>query len=117
MTCLACEVSCAEAFYKQYGGENLSTIRVESKDGNPKVVVCVQCGKCARTCEVEAITANAKGVYTIDKNKCTGCGKCVEACPLKVMVMAEDREVPSKCIACGICVKKCPVEILYVKED
>jgi len=117
MTCLTCEIACAEAYYKRYGGENLSSLRVELKDGKPKVVVCVQCGKCAKVCEAGAINQNDKGVYMIDKGKCVGCLKCVEACPFGVMVKAQDRDVPSKCIACGLCAKKCPVSILYVKDD
>ena len=117
MTCLTCERVCAEAFYKRYGDENLSCLRIDQKaDGTPRVVTCTQCGLCAKACEVEAITQNAKGVYMIDKNKCVNCGKCIEACPLKVMVMASDREVPSKCIACGMCARSCPVEILYIEE-
>ena len=117
MTCLSCEIACAEAFYKTYGGENLSAIRVDIKNDQPKIAVCVQCGKCAKSCEAGAIAQNAKGVYMIDKEKCTDCGKCIEECPFKVIVKAADRNVPSKCIACGICAKKCPVEILYIKED
>jgi Fe-S-cluster-containing hydrogenase component 2 len=117
MTCLTCEIVCAEAYYKHYGGENLSALRIENKDGAPKVVVCVQCGKCAKVCEAGAIAANPKGVYLIDKAKCVDCGKCIEACPFHVMVKSADRNVPSKCVACGLCAKKCPVEILYIKED
>ena len=64
----------------------------------------------------EAITQNAKGVYMVNKKKCTGCGKCVEACPFGVMVKAEDSPVSSKCIACGICAKACPADVLEVVE-
>ncbi|MDR1797299.1 MAG: 4Fe-4S binding protein [Clostridiales Family XIII bacterium] len=117
MMCLTCEVACAEAYYKNYGGENLAALRIETKDEAPKVVVCVQCGKCAKACEAEAITADDKGVYRISKDKCVDCGACLEACPFKVMVKAADRKVPSKCIACGLCVRKCPVEILTIKEN
>jgi Fe-S-cluster-containing hydrogenase component 2 len=118
MLCLACEVACSEAFYKRYhNGEDLSCIHVTVKeDKSTKVQVCVQCGKCAKTCEVEAITQNAKGVYTIDKKLCVDCGKCVEVCPFSVIVKAEDKDYPTKCIACGICVKACPAQILEIKE-
>jgi Fe-S-cluster-containing hydrogenase component 2 len=114
MWCLGCEVACAEAFYKSFYGEDLSCIHVDDAEGKPKVRVCVQCGKCAKNCEAEAITKNDKGVYRIDKKKCTGCGKCQEVCPFQVIVFASGREVPSKCVACGICVKACPQEVLEI---
>lgn len=114
--CYECEVVCSETFYKVYN-QDLSCIRIGMKKGNVKTNVCVQCGKCAKTCEHEAITQNAKGVYMIDKKKCVGCGKCVEACPFNVMCMPEGAEKPSKCIACGKCVKACPMEVMIVQED
>ena len=98
MACLQCVTACSEAFYKQ-ADVTLS---------------CIQCGKCARTCEHEAITQNPKtGVYMINKKKCVGCGKCVEVCPMKVMVF---KDTASKCIACGICAKACPMEVLEIVE-
>jgi ferredoxin len=79
-------------------------------------MVCIQCGKCMKVCENEAITQNPKtGVYMINKKKCVSCGKCVEVCPMKVMVMPENGPA-SKCIACGICVKACPMEVLEIVE-
>jgi Fe-S-cluster-containing hydrogenase component 2 len=118
-TCLSCEVACAQAFYKEekFYQANLSCIHVTTKDDKLKIQVCLQCGKCAKTCEQEAISKNDKGVYVIDKKKCTNCGKCLEACPVGVMVKSASREFPSKCIACGICIKSCPQDVLYIKED
>ena len=114
MACLSCVNACSEAFYK-VADPDLSCIQIVEKNGEPKVNACIQCGKCMRTCEHEAITQNPKtGVYMINKKKCVGCGKCVEACPMKVMVM--HNEIASKCIACGICVKACPVGLLEVIE-
>jgi Fe-S-cluster-containing hydrogenase component 2 len=119
MTCLSCEVACVNAFYKSEDTttQNLSCIKITSKDNKPKVAVCVQCGKCAESCEAKAITKNAKGVFTLDKKLCVDCGKCIEACPFGLVVKAKERQAPSKCIACGICVKNCPMDVLYVKED
>jgi Fe-S-cluster-containing hydrogenase component 2 len=121
MYCLTCENACAQAFYK---GENLqaqdlSCIHVLGNVDPQKIKInaCVQCGKCAKTCEAGAITQNNQGVYMINKKLCVNCGKCVEACPFQVMVKAEGRPAPSKCIACGICVKACPQGVLYIKED
>ncbi|MDR0858554.1 MAG: 4Fe-4S binding protein [Oscillospiraceae bacterium] len=115
MSCSACEVACSEAFYKTVD-PRLSCVQIAEKNGTVRPKVCIQCGKCARTCESEAITQNAKGVYMINKSKCVNCGKCVEACPFGVLVKSPEREAPSKCIACGICAKACPMSLLYIKE-
>ena len=113
MACLECVQACSKAFYKEFH-QDLSCIQVVAKGQGVKPMVCIQCGKCMKACEHEAITQNPKtGVYMINKKKCVGCGKCVEACPMKVMVM---KDTASKCIACGICVKACPMEILEIVE-
>lgn len=114
MACLQCVSACSTAFYKEFD-EDLSCIRIVAKGASAKPNVCIQCGKCMKACEHEAITQNPKtGVYMINKKKCVGCGKCVEACPMKVMVLEND--IASKCIACGICVKACPVGLLEIVE-
>ncbi len=116
MACLQCAQACAEAFYKEFDITKACIKIVAGKDGGAKPNTCIQCGKCMRTCEHEAITQNPKtGVYMINKKKCVGCGKCVEACPMKVMVLPQEGPA-SKCIACGICVKACPMEILEIVE-
>ena len=114
MACLSCVNACSQAFYK-VDDPGKSCIQIVEKNGAVKVNTCIQCGKCARTCEVGAITQNAKGVYMINKKNCVRCGKCVEACPMKVMVLKEENPA-SKCIACGICAKACPMGILEVVE-
>ena len=115
MACLQCVQACSEAFYKEFD-EDLSCIRIFAKGNAAKPNVCIQCGKCMKACEHEAITQNPKtGVYMINKKKCVGCGKCVEVCPMKVMVKKDENPV-SKCIACGICVKACPMELLEIVE-
>ena len=117
MACKQCENACSEAFYKEFH-EDYSCIKIRTaKDGiTPKPAVCVQCGKCAKACPEEAITQNAKGVYTINKKKCKNCGACVQACPFGLMVHKEGSDNPSKCIACGICAKACPMGVLEIKE-
>lgn len=113
MACLACVRACSEAFYKEFD-PGKSCIQIVEKNGEPKPMVCIQCGKCAKVCEAGAITQNAKGVYVINKKLCTGCGKCAEVCPFKVMVAGQPT---SKCIACGICAKACPMDLLEIKES
>ena len=115
MACLQCVQACSEAFYKEFHPD-YSCIQIVAKGNGAKPMTCIQCGKCMKVCEHEAITQNPKtGVYMINKKKCVGCGKCVEVCPMKVMVKKDDGPV-SKCIACGICVKACPMEILEIVE-
>ena len=115
MACLECVRACSEAFYKEFH-QDYSCIQILAKGDGAKPNVCIQCGKCMKACEHEAITQNPKtGVYMINKKKCVGCGKCVEVCPMKVMVHKAENPV-SKCIACGICVKACPMEVLEIVE-
>ena len=115
MACLECVRACSEAFYKEFD-EDLSCIKIVAKGDGAKPMICIQCGKCMKVCEQEAITQNPKtGVYMINKKKCVGCGKCAEVCPMKVMVHKDENPV-SKCIACGICVKACPMEVLEIVE-
>ena len=114
--CLACENACSTAFYKTFDPD-LSCIQIGQKpNGDIAVKVCIQCGKCARTCPAGAITQNAKGTYIINKKLCTKCGECVKACPMGVMVKPTEDAVPTKCIACGICAKACPMGILEIVE-
>ena len=42
---------------------------------------CKKCGKCARSCPVDAIEKR-KGKYVIDRDKCIGCASCVAVCPV-----------------------------------
>ena len=115
MACLSCVMACSEAFYKD-ADPGKSCIQIVEKNGEPKVNACIQCGKCMRSCEHEAITQNPKtGVYMINKKLCTSCGKCAEVCPTKVMVLKAENPA-SKCIACGICAKVCPMEVLEIVE-
>lgn len=115
MACLECVRACSQAFYKEFH-QDKACIKIVEKKGEAKPQVCVQCGKCAKVCEVGAITQNPKtGVYMINKKLCNGCGKCAEICPFGVMVPNENGPT-SKCIACGICVKACPMELLEIVE-
>ena len=115
MACLECVRACSEAFYKEFHPD-YSAIQIVAKGTGAKPNVCIQCGKCMKACEHDAITQNPKtGVYMINKKNCVGCGKCVEACPMHVMVHKPEMPV-SKCIACGICVKACPMEVLEIVE-
>jgi NADH-quinone oxidoreductase subunit F len=41
---------------------------------------CKGCGKCLRTCPVEAISGEKKQVHVIDEDKCIKCGACLTSC-------------------------------------
>lgn len=115
MACLECVRACSNAYYKEFHPDK-AALKIVQRNDTVKPMVCVQCGKCATVCEHEAITQNAKGVYTINKKLCVGCGKCKDVCPFHVLVKVETAPNASKCIACGICAKACPMEILEVVE-
>ena len=115
MACIGCELACSRAFYKT-GDPRLSCIQIREKNGKVRPAFCVQCGKCAKVCEAEAITKNPKGVYMINKNKCIDCGKCIDVCPFDVIIHQKGSK-PTKCIACGICIRACPVDALEMKES
>ena len=100
MACLECVRACSEAFYKEFDPDKACLQITEKKTVRPE----------------GAITQNAKGVYMINKKKCTGCGKCAEACPFGLIVKTEGNPA-SKCIACGICAKACPMDVLEVVEE
>ena len=117
MACLECVRACSNAFYKEFHPDK-SCIRIVQRNGKVRPMTCVQCGKCAKTCEHGAITQNPKtGVYMINKKLCVGCGKCKEACPFGVLVFEPEMPNASKCIACGICAKACPMEVLEITES
>ena len=89
MACLECVRACSEAFYKEFH-QDYSCIQILAKGTGAKPNVCIQCGKCMKACEHEAITQNPKtGVYMINKKKCVECGKCVEVCPMEVLEIVE----------------------------
>ena len=117
MACLECVRACSVAFYKEFN-QDYSCIQIVAKGAGAKPNVCIQCGKCMKTCEHGAITQNPKtGVYMINKKLCVGCGKCAEACPFGVIVYQPGMANASKCIACGICVKACPMDVLEIAES
>ena len=51
---------------------------------------CLFCGKCEKTCPVDAITIDRRNrTWTIDRNKCITCGACALDCPAKCLSLAD----------------------------
>mgnify|MGYP000388123215 FL=1 len=54
---------------------------------------CLFCGKCEKTCPVDAITIDRRNrTWTIDRNKCITCGACALDCPAKCLSLADTWE-------------------------
>ncbi len=49
-------------------------------------VACIGCGKCVKTCPVDAIVVE-NNLARIDPAKCTACGECVTACPMNCIAI------------------------------
>ena len=93
MACLECVRACSTAFYKEFHPD-YSSIRIVAKGEGAKPNVCIQCGKCMRVCEHDAISQNPKtGVYMINKKNCVGCGKCESHCPQGIAIRQELKNV------------------------
>ncbi len=50
------------------------------------VKMCTGCGKCVKSCPVEAITGEKKAPHSISQDKCIKCGMCREACPFNAVI-------------------------------
>ena len=46
---------------------------------------CIQCGACASSCPVEAISEGAE-TFEIDAEACIDCGSCAAGCPVEAIV-------------------------------
>lgn len=67
----------------------------------------------------------ARGMVTVDADRCKGCGLCVGVCPVETLQLAEDRfnvkgytpvEVidPEACTGCARCATVCPDVVFTV---
>ena len=61
-----------------------------------------------------------KKKVVIDPNKCKGCGKCKRSCPMEAIsgeVKQPHSVDPAKCITCGACWSNCPFDAITVVEE
>jgi len=47
---------------------------------------CRACGKCIKSCPIEAITGEKKVAHVISQDKCIKCGACREVCPFDAVI-------------------------------
>lgn len=115
LACGRCAKACAKAWYKTED-DDLACIRVTIGRRGPQISVCDQCGACAAACPLEAVAANSRGVFMVDKSVCLACLACMDACPGDLIVKADEKQTVTKCTACGLCVKACPAAVLAIEE-
>lgn len=122
ITCHRCEAICAwvhDIVMNPKKGRVIVDLEYPDKNN---LRICIQCGRCADACPMDAIyqdmnilTTSEMGIYRLDESKCTGCGKCIEACPTRVLQFYPDVRVPRKCDFClgqPMCVRYCPTNAL-----
>jgi formate hydrogenlyase subunit 6/NADH:ubiquinone oxidoreductase subunit I len=111
--CQLCQTVCSIFHFKETNPKK-SAIWVKGEfpaPGKYKIAVCIQCGKCAEACPVDAIYKNGNA-YKVDPEKCTLCWACAEVCPTGVIVPHDEYQYMFKCDLCGECVAICPTKAL-----
>jgi anaerobic carbon-monoxide dehydrogenase iron sulfur subunit len=131
MGCHLCEVYCqlqhaqsadlVKAFKKQ--SPPLPRLRVEGAGVVSLSVRCQQCEEapCVQACLIGALTRDAKGVITVDEERCIGCCTCLLVCPVAAMKQDTRNRKVIKCDLCQgeevpACVANCPNEALVYAE-
>jgi len=113
ITCHNCESACSKLYFKEDNAKK-SCIAINEEVYPPEMIVCNQCGTCAKICPTLALTINPQGVVILNKSLCIGCLMCVAVCPVQAMRFTENVYNPFKCIACGICTRTCPAEAIKI---
>ncbi len=132
--CLGCHLCEYYCTYANSGEESMvaallnkplaSRVNVQGKDKVTFAVSCRHCETplCISACISGALSKNADGVVTVDKEKCVGCGSCVMMCPYGA-VEVSGSHVATKCELCTnnvfgapACVSHCPNAAIVFEE-
>ncbi len=72
ITCHNCESACSKLYFKEDNAKK-SCIAISEEVYPPEMIVCNQCGTCAKICPTLALTINPQGVVILNKSLCIGC--------------------------------------------
>ena len=89
-------------------------------------VSCMHCvdPECMKICPEEAISKNANGIVSVDRERCSGCRLCFDVCPVKAPQYGIDGKM-QKCNFCfsrlengenPVCADTCPGGAIEVKN-
>lgn len=111
--------------FKREKPRPLPRIRVERKGQVSFSVQCRHCTEpwCVYSCLTGAMLRDvAKGIVTLDPEKCIGCWTCILACPYGALTRDLSHKTVAKCDLCPgreipVCVANCPNEALVLSVD
>lgn len=63
---------------------------------------------CVMACPTEALRQRKDGGVLLKHALCIQCGKCAQACPVDAIYLQPQVGLPYVCIHCGRCVEFCP---------
>jgi anaerobic carbon-monoxide dehydrogenase iron sulfur subunit len=116
--CRVCEAvcSCANEGEANPAKARIRVVRtIENEILYSIPVFCLQCEKaaCEEVCPRHAISRDARGVLSVDAEKCVGCKLCEIACPVGAITVNPEKHVSIKCDQCALmggepqCAKHC----------
>lgn len=73
-----------------------------------RICVACNPAPCAVVCPTEALSQRKGGGVKVKHALCIQCGKCADACPVDAIHLGVDDGLPYLCIHCGRCVPFCP---------
>ncbi len=82
--CMAMKMTATYDVKVMWRGEDVAILDAEK---------CTACGRCAKRCPFEAISAK-RGAVTIPAEKCWGCGICRSACSRQAITLVDRRTIP-----------------------